>query len=426
MLSLLAQNVVGVTDTAFLGRVGEIELGASAIGGVFYLILYMVCYGFATGVQILIARRYGEKNFASVGRIFDNSFYFVADLSVAITALIYFFGSYFLKLFISSEPVYQASSTYLRYRVLGLFFATSALLFRSLYTGISFTKYLGISAAIMAFLNILLDYLMIFGHFGFPQMGIKGAAIASSISEGAAMLFFIWITIGNHRLKKYQLFRLVKPDFQLIYKTLSISVFIMFQFVLSFGSWFVFFMLVEKMGERSLAISNIIRSIYIFIMIPGWALCSVTSTLVSGAIGEGKQEDVMPIILKILKVSFLSILGIVLVALFFPGAVISIYTNNAELAAATVPSFYIILGALVIFSVMSIFFNGVLGTANTRISLAMEMITLTAYLGYTWLIAVYLELKIEWVWIAEYVYFLIIGLLSLWYLKRGNWRSLAI
>ncbi len=426
MLSLLAQNIVGVTDTAFLGRVGEVELGASAIGGVFYLILYMVGFGFTTGVQILVARRYGQKNYTAIGRIFDNSFYFVGLTSLLITAVIFFFGSSFLRLVLSSDDVYQASAVFLKYRVLGLFFATSTLLFRSFYTGISFTKYLSISAAIMASLNIVLDYLLIFGHGGFPKMGIMGAGIASSVSEVSALLFFVWITAGNSKLKRYELFRLAKPELAIVKKTLSISIFVMMQFVLSIGSWFVFFMMVEKMGERPLAVSNIIRSLYIFMMIPGWAFGSVTSTLVSGALGEGKPESVMPIIGKIVKISFLILVVIVLIATFFPRAAISIYTNNPSLVEASVPSYYIILGALAIFSVMSIFFSGVLGTANTKTSLVIEIVTLSAYLGYTWLIAVHLKYEIEWVWIAEYVYFSLIGLLSLWYLKKGNWRAKMI
>jgi len=426
MLSLLAQNIVGVTDTAFLGRVGEVELGASAIGGVFYLILYMIGFGFTTGVQILIARRYGEKSHAAIGRIFDNSFYFMALYAVLITVVVFFYGSALMRLVLKSDAIFEASAIYLKYRVLGLFFATAALLFRSFYTGISFTKYLSISAAIMAVLNIVLDYVLIFGHWGFPQMGIKGAAIASSISEGFALLFFVWITWGNHKLKRYHLFKLVKPDLKIISKTLGISIFVMAQFVLSFGSWFVFFMLVEKMGERSLAISNIIRSVYIFLMIPGWALCTVTSSLVSAAMGEKKSEDVMPLIFKVLKMSLAAITAIVLVAALFPKAVISIYTNNPELVVATVPSYYIILGALVIFASMSVLFNGLLGTANTKVSLAIEAITLAAYLGFTWLVAVYLKLSIEVVWVAEYIYFFLIGMLSLWYLLKGNWRAKTI
>jgi Na+-driven multidrug efflux pump len=87
MLSLTAQNVVNVTDTAFLGHLGEIELGASAIGGLFYTTLYMVGFGFTIGVQILIARRHGEKNFGAIGRIFDNSAYFLGFTSLIISVL---------------------------------------------------------------------------------------------------------------------------------------------------------------------------------------------------------------------------------------------------------------------------------------------------------------------------------------------------
>lgn len=426
MLTLLAQNVVGITDTAFLGRVGEVELGASAIGGVFYLILYMVAYGFTTGVQILIARRSGEKNHASIGRIFDSSFYFICLLSLAFTALVFFSGSSFLRFLLKSDAIYEASSEFLKYRVLGLFFASSALLFRSFYTGISFTKYLSISAAIMAAVNIFLAYALIFGRWGFPEMGIKGAGLASAISEVVALAFLVAITWENHHLKRYQLFRMARIDFGMIRKTLSISIFVMMQFVLSFGSWFVFFMMIEKMGERALAVSNIIRSVYIFLMIPGIALGSVASTLVSSALGEGKHEHVIPIIRKVMLFSILSLLVIVLTALLFQKAALSVFTSDPSLATATLPSYYIILGALTIFSVMSILFHGVLGTANTKTAFLIEVVTLSAYLGFTWLSAVHLNLEIEWVWMAEYVYFLLIGLLSVWYLKKGEWRTKVI
>jgi putative MATE family efflux protein len=426
MLSLLAQNVVNVTDTAFLGRVGEVELGASAIGGLLYTTLFMVSFGFTTGVQILVARRNGEKNYLAIGRIFDNSFYFLGIISLIITLAVILFGPALLKPFMASEAVFKASSTFLVYRVLGLFFASAGLLFRSFYTGITFTKYLSISSAIMAVVNVVLDYALIFGHWGFPQLGIKGAGIASSISEVCALLFFIIITWHNSRLKQYVLFKLVKPDLKIIKNTLEISVFVMMQYVLSLGSWFVFFMFVEKMGERSLAVSNIIRSLYLMLMIPGWALCSVTSTLVSNALGEGNSQQVIPIIKKIIKFSAAAMALTVLLAALIPRQAISIYTNNISLIEATVPSYYIILAATFVFMVMSILFNGVLGTANTKYALGIEVLTLIAYLSVAWLLAVKLQMRIEYVWTAEFVYSSSIGALSYWYLKKGNWRSKVV
>ena len=426
MLSLVAQNVVNVTDTAFLGRVGEIELGASAIGGLLYTTIFMVAFGFTTGVQILVARRNGEKNYLAIGRIFDNSFYFLGITSLVITSVVILFGPALLKPFMASEAVFNASSTYLVYRVPGLFFAASGLLFRSFYTGIAFTKYLSISSAIMAGVNVVLDYAMIFGHWGFPQMGIQGAAIASAISEVCALLFFIIITWHNTRLKQYVLFKWIKPDFEIIKSTLGISVFVMFQYVLSLGSWFVFFMLIEKMGERSLAVSNIIRSLYLMLMIPGWALCSVTNTLVSNVLGEGEPDHVIPIIRKILKFSLVAMAITVSVAALLPREAIAIYTNDTSLIEATVPSYYIILGATFLFMAMSILFNGVLGTANTKFALGIEVITLIFYITTAWLFAVKLHLQIEYVWTAEFVYSSSIGILSYWYLKKGNWRSKVV
>ena len=426
MISLVAQNIVNVTDTAFLGHVGAVELGASAIGGLFYITLFMVAYGFTTGVQILIARRHGEKEYAAIGSIFDNSFYFLGILTIVITLLIIFFGAHILKPFIASDAVFQASTVFLKYRIFGLFFASSALLFRSFYTGIAFTKYISISAAIMAGLNVILEYGMIFGNLGFPKMGIAGAGLASAISEACALLFFFAVTARRAHLAKYKLFAFVKPDLSIIKSTLDVSLYIMIQFVLSHAVWLGFFLLIEKMGETSLAVSNIIRSIYMLLMIPAWAMSSATSSIVSNAIGAGFTKNVIPIINKILLFSMSIMLVIASVAAFVPHFMISIYTSDIRLQEASVASYYIILGAVFLFSATIVLFNGVLGTGNTRSGLAIEVFTLSLYLVFAWLLAVKLRVPIEIVWLCEYMYATVLGALSWIYLKKGKWEGRVI
>ncbi len=426
MISLVAQNIVNVTDTAFLGHVGAVELGASAIGGLFYITLFMVAYGFTTGVQILIARRHGEKDYPAIGSIFDNSFYFLGASTIFITILILLFGAQMLKPLIASANVLHASTIYLRYRIFGLFFASSALLFRSFYTGIAFTKYISISAAIMAGVNVILDYGMIFGKLGFPEMGIAGAGLASSISEACALLFFFAITARKAHLTKYNLFAFVKPDLSIIKKTLDVSLYIMIQFVLSHAVWLGFFLMIEKMGETSLAVSNIIRSIYMLLMIPAWAMSSATSSIVSNAIGAGFSNQVMPIIRKILMLSMGIMLIVAVLAIFIPRFMISIYTSDPNLLEASVTSYYVILGAVFLFSATIVLFNGVLGTGNTRTGLAMELVTLSMYLVFAWVLSVKLHQPIEVVWLCEYMYSIVLGSLSWFYLKRGKWEGRVI
>lgn len=425
-ISLYAESIVSVTDTAFLGRVGEVALGGAAIGGLFYVLLLMVGHGFTTGVQILIARRFGEKDNHAIGAIFDNGLYFVSIISLLFIFLIVFTGRYFLTLIVSSPEILEAAHTYLSYRIFGLFFTASILLFRSLFTGIQYTRFLSIASIIMAVVNIILDYGLIFGNLGLPEMGIKGAAIASAIAEGCGMLFLLIIIMSTKPFKPYQLFKWVKPQWEIIKSTLNVSSFIMLQFLLTMGVWFAFFIIIEKIGERELAISNIGRSVYMFLMIPAWALGSVASTLVSNALGEKKPENVLPITFKIIRLSALILLSVILPAAVFPGAVLGLFTNDASMISAAIPTYYTILVALFFFSLIFILFNAVLGTGNTKMTLVIEIITLTFYMLYTWFIAIHLQQPLHIVWTAELVYAVFMGGLSYWYLKKGNWREVKI
>ncbi len=423
ILSLVAQNIVNVTDTAFLGRVGEVELGASAIAGLFYISLFMLGFGFGIGGQILIARRNGERNYGEIGKITDNSLYFLMGMGLFLFLIIKFFSPSMLRPMIASDAVYQASTDFLQYRIYGIFFAFGNVLLRAFYIGTTSTRVLTYNALIMAGTNVVLDYGLIFGNFGLPEMGIKGAALASAIAEGVSAVFFFTYTVKMVDLRKYNLFRFGDFDWKIVRKTLDISIFVMFQYFISLAAWFIFFMIIEKMGERPLAISNIIRSAYIVLMIPVFAFGSTASSLVSNVIGQGRPDQVIPVIKKVALLNFMLVGSFVLISALIPSPLISIYTSNAELVSQTVPSFYVVMSALMLFSFSSILFNGVSGTANTATALTIELITIVIYLIVAWFLAVYLKLSIELVWTSEYVYFLMLGVLSYWYLKYGNWRK---
>ena len=114
-------------------------------------------------------------------------------------------------------------------------------MFRALFIGITRTKVLTLNAVLMAMTNVLLDYLLIFGHAGFPKMGIQGAAIASVIAEAVSILFFVVYTRLTVDIRKYALNQIRSFDFGLLKRVLDISVFTMLQYFLSIATWFMFF-----------------------------------------------------------------------------------------------------------------------------------------------------------------------------------------
>jgi putative MATE family efflux protein len=317
IIGLVAQNLMVVIDTAFLGRLGEVTLGAAAIGGIFYLSLIMLGSGFSVGTQIMIGRRNGEGKYRAIGRIFDHAIYFMAALAVVLFAAITWLAPAFLSWFISSPGVLEESLLFLGHRRFGFLFAFLVLTFNGFYVGVARTMVLSVSTIIMATVNVILDYGLIFGNLGLPQMGIAGAALATNIAEFVTFIFLVFWSWKSGSIRFFRLFQFFKPRMRLYRRLFRLAVPVMFQYFLSFSAWFTFFMIIEQISETALAASNIARSYYMLLMIPVWGLSSATSSLVSNIIGQGRVDEVIPLLKKILLISVTANLIVVQSIIFF-------------------------------------------------------------------------------------------------------------
>ena len=130
-MSLLMEHMIGLTDTAYLGRVGEVELGASALAGVYYLVIYMLGFGFSIGAQVLIARRNGAQEYKRIGLVFLQGTFFLLLLASLLFTASHLYSPFFLRKLIGSDDVYQATMKYVDWRVYGFFFSFVAVMFRA-------------------------------------------------------------------------------------------------------------------------------------------------------------------------------------------------------------------------------------------------------------------------------------------------------
>lgn len=425
-LSLLAQNVINVTDTAFLGRVGEVELGASAMGGLYYICAFTIAFGFSTGSQIVMARRNGERNYKEVGPVMIQGVFFLLALAAVLFTLSHFFARDIMRVLISSDTILSATEEFLDWRIFGFFFSFVNVMFRALFIGITRTKVLTLNAVFMAVTNVILDYLLIFGHGGFPEMGIKGAAIASVIAEAVSIVFFLVYTRLTVDIEKYALNQVRSFSFPLLKRVLSISIFTMLQYFGAMCTWFMFFVAVERLGQRELAIANIVRSVYVVMLIPVNSLATTTNSLVSNAIGAGRVDQVLPVISKIARLSFCIMIACIAVLCMAPEAILSVYTNDAALLADSVSSVYIISIALLVCAVSNVVFNGVSGTGNTRSALWIESVTLLFYCLYVYVMGMRLHQPVYVCFMVEILYYAGLLILSVIYLKKAAWQNKKI
>ena len=164
MMSILMEQLINITDAVFLGHVGEIELGASAIAGIYYLAIYMLGFGFSIGLQVMVARRNGEQDYKETGKTFFQGLFFLLGLAIFLYLLIHTVSPFILKKLIVSSDIYRTVILYLDWRSFGLLFSFPFLAIRSFLVGITHTKALSWAAAIAVLINIPLNFYLIFTY----------------------------------------------------------------------------------------------------------------------------------------------------------------------------------------------------------------------------------------------------------------------
>ncbi len=432
MVGSAVQNLITLTDTIFLGRVGRVELGAIGLVGVFYLLITSIGYSFTKAGQIMIARRAGAKVEHEVGMITHAMAVFSLMLAVLMFAFMYFGGELFFSWIISTEQqmeengIYDKCIQYLDYRCYGVFFSYLGVVFVSMYTGVARTTVIIYNALVMGFANTILNYSLIFGNFGMPEMGIAGAALASTLSEVLAFSVFVIYVLFDKKAKDYRLFKLPKVNVPLIKAQIKLSFPIVLQSIASVGSWFVFFTLVEKLGEEELAISNIIRAAYMIFMIPAWGFSSGINTIVSSLIGKKQLREVMRAIFKTAVLCFGVTMTLATSVILFPNYVLQIGSDDPVLIRESVKLVWVLIVILAFYSISVIYFNGLMGTGATQQALWIQISCVMLYVIYVYVVVGQLKAPLAFGWMAELVYFVSSWIISFWYLKSQRWLKIKI
>ncbi len=422
-LAILIPQVNFFTNTVFLGRLGERELGVNGITGVFYLILTMVCYGLCSGIQVQMARRAGEGDEKELTHLLANGAMLALAFALGLMMLTLWMVPLLFGFSLQDNNNFAMSVNFIFTRVWGLPFVVITLLLNSFYISISRSKLLIYGSMATTLVNILMDYLLIFGKGGMPALGFRGAAVASVIGEAAGCLVMVSVFFAKGLHKEYPVSRFRQFDLELAQRSLRVSAPLIVQFLFSIGGWLIFFFFIEHLGPRSLAASQVLRNIFGIVSVGTWALATTCNTMVSNLIGQGRQNEVVGVVKKIcvLSLGYAAILCTLL--LLFSHSFLSVYTSDDALIIFSLPSLRVIVVATLVMSLSTVIFNGVVGTGNTMVNLAMEMTCVGLYLVYCYIVISRWHSPLYLCWGSEFVYWTSLFIGATWYLSSGHWKN---
>jgi multidrug resistance protein, MATE family len=424
MLGSATQNIIVLCDNVFLYHYDQLDFAAIGIVGSFYLIIASIGFGFSRGGQILMARKYGEKSLNLIGKYFQSLILFELLMAAFIFLLIHYFAEPLFRYLLESEDIIQRCLVYIKYRSYGIFFSFIGVSLIALYTGVARNSFILYDTLLLAISNVVLNYIFIFGALGVPEMGIKGAAIASTLSEIIAFVAFVIYIIWDKENRPYKLFNFSGINWSSIRTNFSISFPILAQSVLGIGAYFLFFTWLENRSQEDLKISNLIRNVYLILSIPSWGYATGINTIVSYFIGKSKRQAVEPLTLK---TSILNIFSTTLIAapiLIFPEFFLyPLYGGEGgiELIRQAKPLLLLLIPILALYSIGSIYHNSIIGTGHTKTALWLQAIVTVFYLIYCYFAIKVLNLSLMSIWSGEFIYWGGLLLLSVFYLKSKKW-----
>ncbi len=424
-LSVLIPQINFATNTFFLQKLGENYIAANAVAGIFYLILSTVCFGFCNGMQVILSRRAGQGNKSGMLKVFSNGLQLGLLFCLFLMIASWYIAPIIFDNFIHNYNIKHLAKEFIAYRIWGLPFLFLQQASIQYLISIKKSKYILLGTIASTILNIALDYWLILGTESIPSMGMRGAAIASIGAEFLFMFLNFSLLFRKGWLKN-----LAKEVFAPINKTLckemiGLSAPIVLQYFFSIASWQLFFIFVEHLGSTELSISQILRSVFGIVGCTSWALASTSNAMVSNLIGQERKNEIIPLIKRICKLSLAASAVSSAVILYLPHVFLGMYGIQGDILLKALPALYMVICSNLLLSLSTIVFNSVLGIGNTKINLMIELAAISGYIIYCIFIIEKMRMPLVYAWGSEIVYWGIILVLSIYFLKKGKWKSYA-
>jgi putative MATE family efflux protein len=426
MVSSFIQSIVLITDSAFISRYDTLAFDAVGNGGLVYITMYVTLLGLGDGAQILIARRIGQNKIKSISKIFSTSILILFLIALLLFVLLYFLMPEWIISYSKNETIAIYQGQYIKIRSFALFSSVLTLAIQAFYMAIGKTWVVLIASLIIALSNIVLDYALIFGNFSLPEMGLEGAAWASTIADGLGTLFLVLFTLFTSYKSEYQLFKRLKVSWLSFKELLNIGTPLMLQGLTALATWTVFFIWIEQIGSFELTVSQNIRSLYMFAFVPIWGFAGTTKTYISQYMGR-REFDIIPVIQR--RIQLITVVLLLFTfhgSILYPETLIRFVNPNELYVAKSAEILRFVSVSIFLYGFVSVYFQTINGSGNTIFSMSVEMISVGMYLITAFVFIKILRLDIYWVWSVEYIYFGTIGLLSFLYLKRFNWKKKII
>jgi putative MATE family efflux protein len=422
VLEMVMESVFVIVDIYFVSKLGADAVATVGITESMITIIYAIAIGLGTATTSIVSRRIGEKNPDAAAKAAFQAILTGLIVSVLIGLPGALFAGRLLEMMGASKPIIENMSGYTRVMLGGnvvimMLFIINAI-FRSAGDAAVAMKVLWIGNII----NIVLDPCLIFGLGPFPQMGVTGAAIATNIGRGTAVLVqFYLLFFGKKRIRLS--IRHLGIDFRMMLKLLKLSFGSIGQNLINTTSWIALVRIISSFGSEVVAGYTIAIRIIGFTILPSWGISNASATLVGQNLGAKKPDRAERAVwvTGCVNMILLGVIGLILV--LFPELFIRLFIDNENVIKSGVLGLRIISIGFIAYGLGMVLVNSFNGAGDTSTPLKINIFAFwMVEIPLAWFLAIKLGFREEGVFVAIVVAESLMTLIAWLVFRRGKWK----
>lgn len=366
MLEMSMESVFALVDIYFVSHLGKHATSTVGLTESVITIIYSLAIGISMAATAMVARRVGEKDPAAAAKAGMQAMLVSLIITIAVSIPGFIYADDILRLMGAEPEAIAMGTNYIRIMMGGSLVIMLLFLINGIFRGAGDAMMAMKSLWLANICNIILCPLLIRGFGPIPEMGLTGAAIATTVGRGIGVCYQLYHLFNGKRMVQFTL-KLLKPDWLTMRSIIDIAWPATLQFLIGSGSWIVLASLVVQTGgsEASAGYQVAIR-IVLFFILPAWGMSNAAATLVGQNLGAGKPERAEQSVLRTAKYNGIFMGSMSLIFLFFAPLIISFFTSEAAVATYAISAVRIVSAGFLFYGIGMVMANAFNGAGDTK------------------------------------------------------------
>lgn len=426
ILEMCLESVFALVDMYFVGKLGHEAVATVALTESFSTIIYSIAIGLSMAATAMVARRVGEKNYTEAAKSAAQAIMVAVTVTLVISIIGFFFSKDVLRMMGGDATVVATGHGYTKILLTGSIVIMLLFMLNGIFRGAGNAVIAMKSLWLANICNIILCPCLINGYGPFPQLGVEGAAVATTIGRGIGVLYQLYFLVRGKGIIKIVLKHFL-PDTEILKSLINVASTAILQFLIASASWMVLIKIISDYGNTVISAYLVAIRLMMFFLLPAWGLSNAAATLIGQNLGAKQIERAEKSVWKTAKFNAIFMGTVSLLFLIGAEYFVGFIAADAEVAHIAATGLRIMSCGYIFYGIGMVMINAFNGAGDSRTPTWVNFFCFWCFqIPLAWLLCKKMDMGPNGVFMAIVISEVVITITSVIIFKKGKWKKISI